>query len=155
MFIYEIKLLVLIFIQFTTCKQCWNSKHWLFFWHLFTIFQRTVLKVALCWVCITKQRLNLTNYFIVSDGPICQSLQKENKSRTELQSTVDLTKHLRTGPKTFLQCFALEQRKYKVKYCRNVLGCVLVRKNMIQILSFRKVSQAKQLLGFVNSRHFF
>ena len=25
----------------------------------------------------------------------------------------------RTRPKTFLQCFALEQRKYKAKHCRN------------------------------------
>ena len=26
----------------------------------------------------------------------------------------------RTRPKTFLQCFALEQRKHKTKHCRNV-----------------------------------
>ena len=31
----------------------------------------------------------------------------------------------RTRPKTFLQCFALEQRKCKAKHCRNVLGRVL------------------------------
>ena len=41
----------------------------------------------------------------------------------------------RTGPKTILQCFALEQRKYKAKHCRNVLGRVLGRKNKIQIRS--------------------
>ena len=39
----------------------------------------------------------------------------------------------RTRPKTFLQCFALEQRKYKAKLCRNVLG----RKNKVQKLSLR------------------
>ena len=38
-----------------------------------------------------------------------------------------------TRPKTFLQCFALEQRKYKAKHCRNVLG----QKNKIQIRSLR------------------
>ena len=27
-----------------------------------------------------------------------------------------------TRPKIFLQCFALEQREYKAKHCRNVLG---------------------------------
>ena len=31
----------------------------------------------------------------------------------------------RTRPKTFLQCFALEQRESKAKHCRNVLGRVL------------------------------
>ena len=41
----------------------------------------------------------------------------------------------RTHPKTFLQCFALEQRKYKAKHCRNILGLVLGRKNKIQIRS--------------------
>ena len=35
----------------------------------------------------------------------------------------------RTRSKTFLQCFALEQRESKAKHCRNVLGCVLGRKN--------------------------
>ena len=35
----------------------------------------------------------------------------------------------RTHPKTFLECFALEQREYKEKHCRNVLGHVLGRKN--------------------------
>ena len=35
----------------------------------------------------------------------------------------------RTRPKTFLQCFALEQRESKEKHCRNVLGRVLGRKN--------------------------
>ena len=35
----------------------------------------------------------------------------------------------RTRPKTFLQCFALEQRESKAKHCRNVLGRVLGRKN--------------------------
>ena len=35
-------------------------------------------------------------------------------------------------PKTFLQCFALEQREYKAKHCRNVLERVLGRKNKIQ-----------------------
>ena len=43
----------------------------------------------------------------------------------------------RTCPKTFLQCFALGQRKYKEKHCRNVLGHVLERKNKIQIRSLR------------------
>ena len=28
----------------------------------------------------------------------------------------------RTRPKTFLQCFAVEQRESKAKHCRNVLG---------------------------------
>ena len=35
----------------------------------------------------------------------------------------------RTRPKTFLQCFALEQRESKAKHCRNVLGRVLGQKN--------------------------
>ena len=38
-----------------------------------------------------------------------------------------------TRPKTNLQCFALEQRRYKAKHCRNVLGRILGRKNKIQI----------------------
>ena len=37
----------------------------------------------------------------------------------------------RMRPKTFLQYFALEQRKYKAKHCRNVLGCVLGQKNKL------------------------
>ena len=37
----------------------------------------------------------------------------------------------RTCPKTFLQCFALEQRESKAKHCRNVLGWVLGQKNYI------------------------
>ena len=41
----------------------------------------------------------------------------------------------RTRPKTFLQCFALDQRKCKAKHCRNVLGRVLGRKNKVQKLS--------------------
>jgi hypothetical protein len=45
----------------------------------------------------------------------------------------------RTRPKTFLQCFALEQRKYKAKHCRNVLGRVLGRKNKLHALSFSVV----------------
>ena len=40
----------------------------------------------------------------------------------------------RTRPKTFLQCFALEQWESKAKHCRNVLG----RKNQIQSRSFRE-----------------
>ena len=39
-------------------------------------------------------------------------------------------------PKTFLQRFAFEQRKYKAKHCRNVLGRTLGRKNQIQNRSF-------------------
>ena len=35
----------------------------------------------------------------------------------------------RTRPKTFLQCFALQQRESKAKHCRNVLGRVLGQKN--------------------------
>ena len=35
----------------------------------------------------------------------------------------------RTRPKTSLQCFALEQQESNAKHCRNVLGCVLGRKN--------------------------
>ena len=31
----------------------------------------------------------------------------------------------RTCPKTFLQCFTLEQQESKAKHCRNVLGHVL------------------------------
>ena len=48
----------------------------------------------------------------------------------------------RTCPKTLLQCFALEERKYKAKHCRNVLGRVLWRKNKIQIQSFSLVLQS-------------
>jgi hypothetical protein len=35
----------------------------------------------------------------------------------------------RTRPKTFLQYFALEQREFKAKHCRNILGSVLGPKN--------------------------
>ena len=35
----------------------------------------------------------------------------------------------RMRPKTFLQCFALEQWESEAKYCRNVLGRILGRKN--------------------------
>ena len=42
----------------------------------------------------------------------------------------------RTPPKTFLQCFALEQREYIAKHCIDVLGRVLRRKNKIQNRSF-------------------
>ena len=42
----------------------------------------------------------------------------------------------RSRPKTFLQCFALEQRKYKAKHCRNVLGRVLGQKNKLHAPSF-------------------
>ena len=34
---------------------------------------------------------------------------------------------LRTRPKTFRQCFAIEQRKYKAKHCRNVIGREKIR----------------------------
>ena len=40
-------------------------------------------------------------------------------------------------PRTFLQCFALEHSVYKAKHCRNVLGPVLGRKNLIQNRSFK------------------
>ena len=43
----------------------------------------------------------------------------------------------RTRPKTFLQCFALEQWESKAKHCRNVPGCVLGRKNQIQNRSLK------------------
>ena len=36
--------------------------------------------------------------------------------------------HPRMRPKTFLQCFVLEQRESKAKLCRNVLGSVLGQK---------------------------
>ena len=39
----------------------------------------------------------------------------------------------RTRPKTFLQCFSLEQRESKAKHCRNVLGRVLGRKTRYKI----------------------
>ena len=39
----------------------------------------------------------------------------------------------KTRPKTFLQCFALEQWESKAKHCRNVLG----RKNQMQNQSLR------------------
>ena len=39
----------------------------------------------------------------------------------------------RTRPKTFLQCFALEQRESKAKHCRGVLG----RKNKVQNRSLK------------------
>ena len=42
----------------------------------------------------------------------------------------------RTRPKTLLQCFALEQRKYKAKHCSYVLGRVLGRKNKLHAPSF-------------------
>ena len=45
----------------------------------------------------------------------------------------------RTRPKTFLQCFALEQRKYKAKHCRDILGRVLGRKNKIHAPSFKAI----------------
>ena len=43
----------------------------------------------------------------------------------------------RTRPKTSLQCFASEQRESKAKNCRDVLGCILGRKNKVQKQSFR------------------
>ena len=45
----------------------------------------------------------------------------------------------RMRPKTFLQYFALEQRKYKAKHCRNVLGRVLGQKNKLHAPSFRQL----------------
>ena len=39
----------------------------------------------------------------------------------------------RTRPRTFLQCFALEQRESKAQHCRNVLGRVLGRKTRYKI----------------------
>ena len=45
----------------------------------------------------------------------------------------------RTRTKTFLQYFALEQRKYKAKHCRNVLGRVLGQKNKLHAPSFRQL----------------
>ena len=52
----------------------------------------------------------------------------------------------RMRPKTFLQFFALEQRKYKAKLCRNVLG----RKNKIQNRSFRK----SKMLPWIHVKNF-
>ena len=46
--------------------------------------------------------------------------------------------HPRTRPRTFLNCFVLNTISYKAKQLRNVLGCILGRKNQIQNWSFNQ-----------------
>ena len=56
----------------------------------------------------------------------------------------------RTGPKTFLRCFALKQRNYKAKHSRNVQRHVLGQKK-IKIHSFSELGKIAARDGTRNS----
>ena len=57
------------------------------------------------------------------------SLKKKLRKLRQTKGGVLYLVCSRTCPKTFLQCFTLEQWESKAKHCRNVLGRILGRKN--------------------------